>query len=202
MLGRIVLATCLVAVTGSGRCAGSDALQLVQDTTARMVQALDKNRKAIVADENRLYPLVEEIILPHFDFERMSRSVLGRYWRDLAPEDQQRFVAEFRTLLVRTYATAMLEYSGQKIVYLPVRAKAEDVEVTIQTRVQQASGFPIPIDYFLYQDSGRWRVYNMSIDDVDLVLNYRTSFARTIREDGNVSGLIAKLHESNQQAMQ
>ncbi len=178
------------------------AMQLVKATTEQMVEALEKDRTAIEADPSMLYDLVNKIVLPHFDFERMSRSVLGKYWRKASVEERADFSEQFRQLLVRTYATAMLEYSGQEIEYLPFRAADIDEEVTVATEVQQDAGFPVPVDYFLYrsEDHG-WMVYGMSIDGVNLVVNYRSSFATTIRQEGSVGKLIKKLRERNRQAL-
>lgn len=177
-------------------------LELVKETTDEMVAALNQEHDAIAADQGRLFQLVEKIVLPHFDFERMSRTVLGKYWRRASDSEKEAFSREFRILLMRTYATAMLEYSGQEIDYLPFRAAPTDDEVIVSTEVQQDAGFPVPVDYYLYRDGDRWKVYGMSIDGVNLVVNYRASFATTIRQEGSVDKLIAKLHQRNQQALE
>jgi phospholipid transport system substrate-binding protein len=144
--------------------------------------------------------VVEEYILPHFDFERMSQLVLGKNWRNANPEERQQFVEEFRLLLVRTYATAMLKYSDQKISYLPDRGKPGEGDVVVQTEIEQPGGPPIPIDYSLHRKGDAWKVYDVKIDNVSLVVNYRGTFAGEIRNGGSVGALISKLRERNQQA--
>jgi phospholipid transport system substrate-binding protein len=180
--------------------ATSDPLTLVQESTDKMLTAIKAERAEIDRDNARLFALVEDIVLPHFDFQRMSKLVLAKYWNRASDDQRRRFIDEFRFLLVRTYATAMLEYTDQKIVYLPFRAQPGDTDVVVQTEVEQVGGFPIPIDYKFALDNGAWKVYEVSIDGVGLVINYRSSFATEIRGKEGLEGLINKLKVRNDQA--
>ena len=145
-----------------------EPLSMVQKTSNEMLTAIKAERSQIDKDKGRLFTLVEKIVLPHFDFDRMAKLVLGKYWNRASDEQRRNFVEEFRFLLVRTYATAMLEYTDQKINYLPYRAGSDVNEATVQTEVEQDGGFPVPIDYKLYLDNGDWKVYEVSIDGVGL----------------------------------
>ena len=176
-------------------------LTLVRQTTEQMLAALDKERDEIDSKPEKLYELVDKIVLPHFDFERMSKLVLGKYWRKASTVQRSRFTDEFRNLLVRTYATSMKEYSDQKITYLPFDMKPTDTDVTVKTEVDQNSGFPVPIDYVMYLKNGEWKVYEVVIDGVNLVINYRTSFASEIAKPGGLDGLIDTMSKRNRQAM-
>lgn len=191
----LVLACALPA--GVARAAGEvSADAFVRATTEEMVAALRANRAAIDADRGVLYHLVDQILLPRFDFERMSRSVLGRNWRSASEEQRKRFVEEFRKLLVRTYATALASYRDEKISVFEARER-ERGEVAVRTEVEQKGGPPIPIEYRLYRpDGGDWKVFDISIDGVSLVLNYRSTFAAEIRR-GGMDGLISRLVEHN-----
>jgi len=168
---------------------------VVRNTTARMIEALRRDREKISAHPARIYNLVADIILPHFDFDRMSRRVLGKHWRRASRAQRERFVREFRTLLVRTYATALAEYRDQTIRYLKPRAR-DNTELTVRTQIEQPGGPPIPIDYQLYRSADSWKVYDVVIDGVSLVVNYRSSFSAEIRK-GGIDGLIARLAEHN-----
>jgi len=168
---------------------------VVRNTTAQMIEALRRDREVIAADRAHLYSLVADIILPHLDFARMSRRVLGKYWRRASGAQRDRFLREFQTLLVRTYATALAEYRDQTIRYLTPRAR-DDTELTVRTQVQQQAGPPIPIDYQLHHANDEWKVYDIAIDGVSLVINYRSSFAAEIRK-GGIDGLIARLAKHN-----
>jgi phospholipid transport system substrate-binding protein len=130
----------------------------------------------------------------------MSRLVLGKHWRRASAEERRQFVEQFRYLLVRTYATAMLDYSEDPIIFLPFRDDVAATETTVRTEVDPPGSNPVPIDYSVYFVNGVWKVYDVSIDGVSLVVNYRSSFANEIRSEGGVAGLIAKLQERNQQA--
>ncbi|MEO6697313.1 MAG: ABC transporter substrate-binding protein, partial [Gammaproteobacteria bacterium] len=125
----------VLTLFSAGSWASMPADELVRETSERMLTALKNEHDALKANPSKLYVLTEEIILPHFDFERISSWVLGKYWREATPEQKARFTQEFRNLLVRTYATAMLEYSGQEIKYLPFKADAGANTVTVRTEV-------------------------------------------------------------------
>lgn len=178
--------------------ANPSAQDLVEDTSDRMISAIESEHDTLKENPERLYALVEKIVLPHFDFERMSGRVLGKYWRSASTAQKTKFTQEFRTLLIRTYATAMAEYSGQKIIYLPLKDTADATEVTVRTEIEQPGGPSIPISYNLYQKNGNWKVQDVIIDNTSLVANYRSSFASEISR-GGLDALISKLAERNQQ---
>jgi phospholipid transport system substrate-binding protein len=147
----------------------------------------------------KIVALTEEKILPHFDFERMSRIVLGRNWKNASKEQQAQFVSEFRTLLVRTYSSALAKYRNQNIVYKPMRAGAADTEVTVKTEIVQPGGPPVLVDYSLLKRDDGWKVYDVVIEGISLVTNYRGQFANEIKQ-GGMDSLIQKLAEKNRQS--
>jgi phospholipid transport system substrate-binding protein len=143
--------------------------------------------------------LVDKIVLPHFDFYKMSSRVLGKYWRRASDEQKEKFTKEFRILLVRTYAKALVDNMDQTIDYMPVHAPENAEDVTVKTEIPQQGSFPLPIDYSMYLTNGEWKVYDVEIDGISLVINYRTTFANEIRQAG-LDKLIAKLSSRNEQA--
>ncbi|MHB1941759.1 MAG: MlaC/ttg2D family ABC transporter substrate-binding protein [Acidiferrobacteraceae bacterium] len=172
---------------------------LVHQKTVQILSLLQKNRTEYQRDPAKLYAMVQERVLPYFDFDLMSRWVLGRYWQQATPQQRQAFVQQFRALLVRTYATALLSYSGQKIVYLPFRGNLEGQTVTVRTLVQQDNGSPeIPVDYSFNKEPGGWKVYDVSIDRVSLVTNYRMTYANKIQDQG-LPALISSMARVNAQ---
>lgn len=172
---------------------------LVSETTDKITGVLRVEQDKIKANPNRLYEVVDEIVLPHFDFNRMSSWVLGKYWRTANDNEREQFTHEFRNLLVRTYAKALNDNYDKKIDMLPVRMKEDGKEATVRTEIQQQAGFPIPIDYKMYVKNDAWKVYDVSVDGISLVANYRTSFAQEIRKDG-LPKLITRLADRNKQA--
>lgn len=177
--------------------AGSDItpLELVQDTSSRMLAALHDERDAIKRDSSRLYDLVSVIVLPYFDFERMSQWVLGKNWRTATPAQRAGFVEQFRALLVHTYGMALSRYADEKIVYLPFLGDLSASTVTVRTEIEQ-SGSIIPISYSMYKSGDGWKVYDVAISGVSLVTNYRSSFGTIIRDKG-MDSLIQQLADKN-----
>lgn len=175
------------------------ALSLVRETTDRIITQIKQDREKIKSDSTQLTVLVDKIVLPHFDFRKMSSWVLGRYWRKADSKQKERFTVEFRQLLVRIYSKALLEGADKKIVFLPLRGKTDKPDrVTVRTEIEQDGGFPLPIDYKLHKKGDAWKVYDVVIDGISIVANYRTTFAKRIRKDG-IDKLIASLVDRNQQ---
>ncbi len=161
----------------------ADPQQVVRHTAETVLSEVGARKAELEASPSLIYPLVERTVVPRFDFESMTRSAMGRFWRQATPQQQQRLIVEFRELLVRTYATALLGYSGQQIEYPPMRSQENATSVTVPTRITNSGGPPIPISYRLKsRDEGNWLVYDVVIDNVSLVTNYRSSFARIIAE--------------------
>jgi phospholipid transport system substrate-binding protein len=161
-----------------------------------MLAVLEERRGELDRDPRLIYQLVDQIVVPNFDFERITRSAVGRYWRKAKAAQRTALVNEFQQLLVRTYAKALLTYSGQEIHYLPLRPGRKPGSVTVHTEVSEGGAPPIPIDYRLYLKDGVWKVYDVTIDGISLVANYRSSFAAEIRRNG-IDGLIQVLQKRN-----
>jgi phospholipid transport system substrate-binding protein len=175
-----------------------DPQQLVRNTGDKVLAELDARKPELEADPTLVYPLVKETLLPHFDFGQMAQSAMGRFWRRATDEQKAGVIDEFQKLLVRTYATALLAYSGQQIEYLPGNFRPDDTKVLVQTRIAAADNAPaIPINYRLrLDDDQKWKVYDVVIDGVSLITNYRSQFAAVIGREG-IDGLIAGLAEKN-----
>jgi len=165
--------------------------------TAEDVLAVIKNDAEIQAgSQEKIFALAEEKILPNFNFDRVSRLVLGKNWTKATPEQKTAFQAEFRTLLLRTYATALSKYKNQVIEYKPFRMTEGGNTATVKTQIVQPGGQPIQVDYTLAKETEAWKVYDIVIEGVSLVTNYRGQFAQEIRQNG-LDSLIKKLAEKN-----
>jgi phospholipid transport system substrate-binding protein len=187
---------CLTLVVSSA-LASVGPEQLVRQTSDRVIAEIKTNGDTYRSDPESLYNLVNDVVLPNFDFEAMTDLALGRYSNQVSAAQKPVIVQEFRTVLVRTYSSALLEYTDQELIYLPMEGKEADGNVVVRTEIEQAGGFPIPINYSLRNGSDGWKVYDISVDDVSLVTNFRSSFARAIKKDG-VDGLIQTLRDRNQ----
>jgi phospholipid transport system substrate-binding protein len=190
----------LLAFFAGGIHAAEMAPDALVKETAQDVLAIIKNDKDIQAgSQKKLHDLVEVKVLPHFDFKLMTQYAVGKSWRQATPAQQDALVNEFRTLLVRTYSTSLSAYKNQTIEYKPLKMQPGDTDVTVKTQVVQPSGQPVPIDYSLQKEANGWKVYDVVVDNVSLVTNYRSSFGTEIRQSG-IDGLIKSLTEKNQVA--
>lgn len=168
--------------------------------TADEVLSIIKNDKEIQAgNQKKLFALAEEKILPNFDFDRVCKMVLGKNWRAATEEQQSSFKKEFRSLLLRTYASALSKYRDQIIEYKPFRAEPDANNVSVKTQIIQQGGQPISVDYSLVKTESSWKVYDIVIESVSLVTNYRSQFSNEIRQNG-LDSLIKKLAEKNKAA--
>lgn len=172
---------------------------LVKNTTEKMLAAMEAQSEALKKNPELIYDLVSEIVLPHFDFIRMSRSVLGQNWKKASKKQKLGFVRAFRTLMVRTYAVALLEYTNQKIHVHPLKPEAGAKNVTVRMDVLQKGKPPVVINYRLHLKKKGWKVYDVAVDGISLTANYRTSFATEIKQKG-LDALIARLEKHNRKA--
>lgn len=173
--------------------------QLAKTTTQEVLAILKADKDIQSGNTRKIYALVEAKVLPHFDFSRMTQLAVGKHWNAATAQQKQSLVKEFRSLLVRTYSTSLTEFSNQSIQFKPLAMAPGADDVTVQTEVKQPGGQPIPIDYAMYKTSFGWKVYDVAIDGVSLVINYRGSFASTIRQSG-IDGLISALEAKSRAA--
>lgn len=172
---------------------------LVKTITQEVVAILKKDKDIQAGNTKKVADLIETKVVPHFNFTRMTRIAMARNWPRASPEQQKELTDEFKTLLVRTYSTAISNYRDQKIDYRPLRAKPEDTEVTVKSEVKQSgSSQPVSIDYEMEKTPNGWKVYDVKVGGVSLVTTYRETFASEVKDRG-VDGLIKSLAAKNRQ---
>ncbi len=172
---------------------------LVHNTAEKILTSLRAEREVVTKDNKRVYELVDNIIFTHFDFNKMAAWVLGKHWRTAKPEQKEQFTQQFKILLVRTYAKALVDNMDRTITYQPLHAKDGADDVTVHTEIPQDGGFPLPINYSMYLKDNAWLVYDVDIDGISMVKNYRTTFGAEINK-GDIDALIKKLKERNTEA--
>lgn len=170
-------------------------LELVQKTADDVLSVL-KSDQSLQEDKEKIYQLAEEKILPNFDLDRISMLVLGKAWRKINEDQQQKFKAEFKTMLLRTYAVALGKYKDQEIDFKPLRMEPTDNKATVKSQIIQDGAQPISVDYTLAKKDNAWKVFDIVIEGVSLVTNYRSQFASEIKNNG-IDSLISKLVEKN-----
>ena len=169
---------------------------LVQRVTEEVLDIVRKDKDIQNGHVQKVMNLVDNKVLPHFDFTRMTALALGREWRRASPQQQQQLTAEFRTLLVRTYSNALTSYRNQRVVYRPFRMAAADTDVVVRTEIQQPGSKPVQLDYSLEKTDGGWKVYDVVVAGISLVTNYRSQFNQEVRSSG-IDGLIAAIAARN-----
>ena len=187
-----VLALALGLNTAALAAADTPPDELARATTQEVLAILKQDKELQGGNLNKVYQLVEAKVLPHFDFNRMTQLALGKHWPRATAKQKQALVTEFRNLLVRTYSSSLTAYSNQTVEFKPLAMKPDATDVTVRSEIRQPGGQPIPIDYSMYKTTFGWKVYDVAIDSVSLVTNYRASFSNTIRQSG-IDGLIKTL---------
>ena len=170
---------------------------VVVSTTNNVLQILRREKATFKEQPAHLFDIVEKYVLPHIDFVQMSRLVLGKYWKRATSDEQVRFTEQFRSLLVRTYANDLLRYDDAKVEVLPSREPVRPGRQLVRTEVRLNDTEPLSIDYSMYQANGAWKIYDVKIDGVSLVVNYRASFKNEISSAGSIEKLILKIKDKN-----
>lgn len=172
--------------------ADTDAEQLVRRTAEDTLRTLENRRERLDGNPTAIYDLVGDKLAPHFDFELITRSAVGRDWAKASPAQRRQLVSAFRALLISTYAKSLARYSGEDVIYQPARAGTRDGTVVVPTEVTGGGGPPIPIDYRMHKAHGSWKVYDLVIENVSMISSYRGQFRAIIGRSG-VDGLIQEL---------
>jgi phospholipid transport system substrate-binding protein len=168
--------------------------QFVKTHAERVLARIMANQSSLKANPEKLYQLIRSDILPHIDFHSMSQSVLGKHWKSASATQRKAFIDAFSQLLIRTYGTALLNYSGQAIDYKPEQPSKDGKYAVVRTRVPNSGGSPVAIDYRLRSQGASWKVVDIKVGGVSLVSNYRTSFSAQVGKDG-LDGLIQQLQK-------
>ena len=169
---------------------------LVKRTTDEVLAIIKADKDLQSGNIGKVVQLAEQKVLPHFDFERMTRLAVGRNWNQATPEQKQALTKEFRTMLVRTYSSSLSQYRNQTIEVKPAKVGAQDKEATVRTAVIQQGGPPIPIDYAMEKMDSGWKVYDVVIDGASLVTTYRGTFNDQVQK-GGIDGLLKTLQDRN-----
>lgn len=173
---------------------------LIKETAREVLDIVRNDKELRAGNQKKVLELVDAKVLPHFDFERMTRLAVGKSWRTATPEQKQALMTEFRILLVRTYTKAFTSFRDQTVEIKPFKLDPAATEVTVKTAiVKPGSQQPILVDYDMEKTPGGWKVYDLTVEGVDLVATKRNEFSEFIQQSG-VDGLIKKLSDLNRTA--
>ena len=197
-MARMIIVAALLALLAPAAAANTDIAPdaLARSVTDEVLAIVRSDKELQGGNPQKVAQLVEAKVIPHFNFTRMTQLAVGRNWRQASPEQQKALIEEFKTLLVRTYATAFTQYRSQTVDYRPLRMGPGDTEVVVKSLIRQPAGQPIAVDYSMERVGGAWKVYDVKIEGISLVDNYRNTFNGEIQR-GGVEGLIRTLSNKN-----
>jgi len=170
--------------------------ELVKTVMLEVADIIAKDKELKDGDRAKTIALIEEKALPHFNFLGMTALAVGPAWQKATPEQKKRLAAEFRDLLVRTYASSLTVFRDQNFDFRPLRMKPADTDVTVLVRVLQQGSQPVNIEYDMEKTPRGWKVYDVRVAGISLVVTYRTEFANVVRDKG-IDGLVATLAAKN-----
>lgn len=192
----LILALSLLSAVAFAADAVAPPDEMIKTTANEVLEVIKKDAEIQAGNKKKIKDLIETKVLPQFDFTRMTRLAVGRFWSQATPAQQQELTNEFRSLLVRTYSASLNSYKDQKVEYKPLKMNPTDTDVVVKTSIVQPGGRAIPIDYAVAKTPSGWKIYDITVDGVSLVVNYRSSFAQEIQQ-GGVAQLIRTLQTKN-----
>jgi len=192
---RYCISLALAALLCTSALAGTESPDALIERVSTEVLDILQSRKA-EAGTGEVHALVQEKILPHFDFTRMTALATGVGWRSATAAQQQELTAQFRDLLVRTYSASLSRYDDQKLEFQPARYSADNRKAIVRSLLQQSGGSPITIDYRMSSADAGWKIYDVVVDGVSLITSYRDAFASEVRQNG-IEGLVRMLQDKN-----
>jgi phospholipid transport system substrate-binding protein len=177
--------------------AAASPMALMNQVTQQTLSALKENQATLHNNPKVVYGIIHRILLPHVDMQEMSKLVLGReVWANASPTEKQRFVTQFKLLLVRTYSSALAAYKNETVTFTPPRGNGGGSQVQVDSLILQQGGPSIPVSYRLVLKDGQWKLYDLVVEGVSLVESYRAQFSDTINQNG-LNNVISQLEQKN-----
>ena len=199
---KIIVLWLGVLLAGVSLGVRADALEpdvLVKNTVQEVLAIVKQDKDIQAGNQKKILELVDAKVLPHFNFTRMTQLAVGKHWRAATPEQKQALTTEFRNLLVRTYTKAFTVYRDQTVEVKPFKMPPGATEVTIKTVIIKPGEPSVPVDYDMEKTETGWKAYDLAVEGVSLVTNYRSTFSEQVQQSG-IDGLIKTLVEKNQVA--
>jgi phospholipid transport system substrate-binding protein len=175
---------------------GPGPQQLIEKVSQDMLHEVDANRSALGKDPRQLRALVDRLLVPNFDAEYSAQLVLGKYWRTATADQRQRFVDAFIQSMMRQYGSSLLEFTADRLVILPFRGDAAATRATVRTEVKRDNGTPVPVNYSMHATPKGWKAWDVTIEGVSYVKNFRTDFGSEIEARG-LDAVIQRLETEN-----
>ncbi|MEZ5499370.1 MAG: ABC transporter substrate-binding protein [Steroidobacteraceae bacterium] len=190
----LTLILALPALAGTAAVDSSDPARLIETASQAMLAELDAHRAEFRAEPKKLYKVIDDVLLPHFDTEYAARLVLGRYWRDATPQQRQRFVTAFYHSLLMNYGDALIDFTSDRLRVLPYNGPSNQDRATVRTEVMRSNGEKVPVNYSLRRSDGAWKAWDVVIEGISYVKSFREDFGAEIGRNG-LDAVIARLEK-------
>ena len=190
----VLIASLLFAMPAAAQELGPE--ELVRKVTADVLDSIHSDKQLQSGDRKKMLALAEKKVLPHVDFEEAVKLAAGKSWQSATPEQRQQLAREFRSMLIRVYSSAIDTYRGQTMKVLPVRLAPGATEVTVRNQYLRQGRPPVAVEYAMHKTPEGWKIYDIVVEGVSLVLTYRAEFEQVARTAG-IDGLIRRLQEKN-----
>jgi phospholipid transport system substrate-binding protein len=195
----LLFCLCLGFSAAASAADGAEPQTAIENASNQLKQRLQE--PGFVHDFQKITEFVNGVIYPHIDFDLISSLVLGKMWKDAMPAERDSFKKEFQTLLIRTYSRALYELKDWSVRFLPVNKDEDEKKVMVKTEILQPGLQPISINYRMLNTAGGWKVYDIIIEGVSLVTNYRTGFKNDVERSGSLQEVINQLAKKNSDAL-
>ena len=170
--------------------------QIVEETSAEVLRIVNEEADKIKNEPGYVNQLIDEIIIPIVDLQSMGKLILGKHWKTASDAQRTQFIDEFKSMLIRTYAKSIADYGHAKVSVLPQKAKNQGKYYTVSTELDLGSGVPLQVAYVFRNSGESWKVFDLSVDGLSLVKNFRTSFSQEISET-SLDALIERIANTN-----
>jgi phospholipid transport system substrate-binding protein len=170
--------------------------ELIKSTVRDVLEVINQDKRNNEASQKKLLNFIDAKVLPHFNFERMTRLAVGRAWRTATPEQKSELITEFRTLLVRTYSKAFLTYKDVAVETKSLVVPSNADEVTVKTLILRPGAPSVPVNYEMEKTEAGWKAFDVTVEGISLVATHRSSFTEKVQQSG-IDGLIKSLSELN-----
>lgn len=178
---------------------GPGPQEIIKDTAERLLKSLDADRDGYRKNPERIRKLVDELMLPHFDSDYAARLVLAKHWRTATPEQRKRFIDAFYQRMLRNYGSALAEFTADRLTVLPFKGDLASGQATVRTEIRRDDGTRVPVNYSVRGTPQGWKAWDVTIEGISYVKNFRTDFGAEIEQKG-LEAVIARLEAENQKA--
>jgi phospholipid transport system substrate-binding protein len=170
--------------------------QIVEQTSAKLLKVINEQSEKIKSDEGYVNQVINDLILPVIDLQSMGKLILGKHWKTASDEQREQFIQQFKSMLVRTYAKSVADYGNAKVTVFPPQGEQGGKRHRVKTNLDIGSSTPLQVDYVFRRQDDSWKVFDLVVDGLSLIKNFRTSFSQEISET-SLDALIARLASTN-----